>query len=369
MRRPWVSAGCRARRCCWRSRCRRSRSTSATARCASSRRATRRAWARSSPRRQHGPGAAGPTQVLVELRRRARLPTPANRAALLDYAARAARATPRWRTVARAAALAATAARRCRGAAAPRPREPAGRGAREPPAGGRSAPLDGVAEVEVGGATAFNEDFKDLVSGSMWKILLFVLAFSYLVLLVLLRSVLLPLKAVLVNLLSVARRVRRAGRGVPVGLVRRLPRLPLARLHEHDDAAVPAGDRVRPVDGLRGVPALADPRALRRDRRHPRRRARGPAGQREHDLERRADHGRGVRRVRRSPACRRSRRSGWAWRWRSRSTRRSCGWSSCRRRWRSWAAGTGGCRRARPRAAARRLRGRAGATERAAASA
>jgi RND superfamily putative drug exporter len=38
----------------------------------------------------------------------------------------------------------------------------------------------------------------------MWKILLFVLAFSYLVLLVLLRSVLLPLKAVLMNLLSVA---------------------------------------------------------------------------------------------------------------------------------------------------------------------
>jgi uncharacterized membrane protein YdfJ with MMPL/SSD domain len=47
-------------------------------------------------------------------------------------------------------------------------------------------------------------DWRDLVSGSMWKILLFVLAFSYLVLLVLLRSVLLPLKAVLVNLLSVA---------------------------------------------------------------------------------------------------------------------------------------------------------------------
>jgi RND superfamily putative drug exporter len=57
--------------------------------------------------------------------------------------------------------------------------------------------------VEVGGATASVEDFKDLVSGSMWKILVFVLAFSYLVLLVLLRSVLLPLKAVLMNLLSV----------------------------------------------------------------------------------------------------------------------------------------------------------------------
>jgi uncharacterized membrane protein YdfJ with MMPL/SSD domain len=55
----------------------------------------------------------------------------------------------------------------------------------------------------VGGATAANEDFKDLVSSSMWKILVFVLVFSYLVLLVLLRSVLLPLKAVLMNLLSV----------------------------------------------------------------------------------------------------------------------------------------------------------------------
>ena len=56
----------------------------------------------------------------------------------------------------------------------------------------------------VGGATASVEDFTDLVSGSMWKILLFVLAFSYVVLFVLLRSVLLPLKAVLMTLLSVA---------------------------------------------------------------------------------------------------------------------------------------------------------------------
>ncbi|HEX8647175.1 MAG TPA: MMPL family transporter [Thermoleophilaceae bacterium] len=65
-------------------------------------------------------------------------------------------------------------------------------------------PLRDVARVDVGGATAFNRDFVDLLSGSLWKILLFVLAFSYVVLLVLLRSVLLPLKAVLMNLLSVA---------------------------------------------------------------------------------------------------------------------------------------------------------------------
>jgi uncharacterized membrane protein YdfJ with MMPL/SSD domain len=60
------------------------------------------------------------------------------------------------------------------------------------------------AEIRVGGATASVDDFKNLVSGSMWKILLFVLAFSYLVLLVLLRSAFLPLKAVVMNLLSVA---------------------------------------------------------------------------------------------------------------------------------------------------------------------
>jgi RND superfamily putative drug exporter len=61
-----------------------------------------------------------------------------------------------------------------------------------------------VASVDVGGGTAALQDFKDVVFGSLWKIALFVAAFSYLVLFVLLRSVILPLKAVLMNLLSVA---------------------------------------------------------------------------------------------------------------------------------------------------------------------
>jgi len=55
----------------------------------------------------------------------------------------------------------------------------------------------------VGGASAEGLDFRDLVAGSMWKIALFVLGLSYVVLLVLLRSVVLALKAVLMNLLSV----------------------------------------------------------------------------------------------------------------------------------------------------------------------
>ena len=57
--------------------------------------------------------------------------------------------------------------------------------------------------VDVGGVSASEIDITDLVSGSMWKILLFLLGLSYIVLLVLLRSVVLPAKAVLMNLLSV----------------------------------------------------------------------------------------------------------------------------------------------------------------------
>jgi uncharacterized membrane protein YdfJ with MMPL/SSD domain len=60
-----------------------------------------------------------------------------------------------------------------------------------------------VAEVNVGGETARGDDVRHQVGGSMWKIILFVLALSFLVLMVMLRSLILPLKAVLMNLLSI----------------------------------------------------------------------------------------------------------------------------------------------------------------------
>ncbi|HEY3436013.1 MAG TPA: MMPL family transporter [Solirubrobacterales bacterium] len=59
------------------------------------------------------------------------------------------------------------------------------------------------AEINVGGETARGDDVRKQVSGSMWKIILFVLALSFVVLMVMLRSLLLPLKAVLMNLLSI----------------------------------------------------------------------------------------------------------------------------------------------------------------------
>jgi RND superfamily putative drug exporter len=63
--------------------------------------------------------------------------------------------------------------------------------------------LAALASVAVGGETARTDDVRNQISGSLWKIIGFVLALSFLVLMVMLRSLLLPLKAVLMNLLSI----------------------------------------------------------------------------------------------------------------------------------------------------------------------
>jgi len=151
--------------------------------------------------RKAGPGATGPAQVIAELRS-GRTSDSANRAALSSYASEL-RRDPEVQQVDRPqpsrdgrAALITVAPRH----------DPESAQAEALVERLRAEPgaLEGVADVQVGGSTAFNKDFIDLVSGSMWKILLFVLVFSYLVLFLLLRSVLLPLKAVVMNLLSVA---------------------------------------------------------------------------------------------------------------------------------------------------------------------
>jgi uncharacterized membrane protein YdfJ with MMPL/SSD domain len=59
------------------------------------------------------------------------------------------------------------------------------------------------ATVQTGGESARIVDVREQISGSMWKILLFILGLSFIVLMVMLRSLLLPLKAVIMNLLSI----------------------------------------------------------------------------------------------------------------------------------------------------------------------
>jgi RND superfamily putative drug exporter len=63
--------------------------------------------------------------------------------------------------------------------------------------------LAAVATVDVGGETARTDDARTQISGSLWKIVGFVLALSFVVLTIMLRSLVLPLKAVLMNLLSI----------------------------------------------------------------------------------------------------------------------------------------------------------------------
>ncbi len=150
---------------------------------------------------KQGAGAAGPTQVVAELKQGS-VRSPDNREALAAYADELARdpevarvAPPAPSSDGRAVLIAVQPRHDAESPQAEALVERLRAGA---------GPLTGVADLSVGGATAAGDDFQQLVSGSMWKILAFVCVFSYLVLFLLLRSVLLPLKAVLMNLLSVA---------------------------------------------------------------------------------------------------------------------------------------------------------------------
>jgi uncharacterized membrane protein YdfJ with MMPL/SSD domain len=63
--------------------------------------------------------------------------------------------------------------------------------------------LDESAAVAVGGESARIKDVRAQIDGSMWKIVAFVLALSFFVLMLMLRSLVLPLKAIAMNLLSI----------------------------------------------------------------------------------------------------------------------------------------------------------------------
>ena len=149
-----------------------------------------------------GPGATAPVQIVANFREGG---ARSNAAAVRDYVSRLERhpsvarvERPRTSRDGRSALI----------VAVPREHAEAPRtyalvdGLRADAAAGRGA-LPRAAEIDIGGVSAYERDFRNQVEGSMWKILLFVMVFSYVVLLVLLRSVLLPLKAVLMNLLSV----------------------------------------------------------------------------------------------------------------------------------------------------------------------
>jgi uncharacterized membrane protein YdfJ with MMPL/SSD domain len=66
-----------------------------------------------------------------------------------------------------------------------------------------ASPASESATISVGGLTASEVDFRNSIADSMWKIVLFILATAFLVLFVLLRSVILPIIGVAMNVLCV----------------------------------------------------------------------------------------------------------------------------------------------------------------------
>ena len=64
-------------------------------------------------------------------------------------------------------------------------------------------PVEQRATADAGGVSAFNYDLNQEVGSDLWMVIVAVIVLAYVVLLLLLRSVLLPLKAVVMNLLSV----------------------------------------------------------------------------------------------------------------------------------------------------------------------
>ena len=78
-----------------------------------------------------------------------------------------------------------------------------------PTANDSSGRQQSIAGAQVGGIPAQNADFITAVYGNAWWILLIIVAVTFLLLARALRSIVLPIKALVLNVISVARRLRR----------------------------------------------------------------------------------------------------------------------------------------------------------------
>ena len=146
-------------------------------------------------------------------------------------------------------------------------------------------------QVHVGGLTASSIDVSERLSSRLPIFIGAVLVLSFLLLMAVFRSLLVPLKAVIMNLLSIG-----AAYGVVVAVFEWgwLER-PGRRRADRADRPVRPDDDVRhplrALDGLRGLPALAHPGGVRPHRRQRARGGRRPRLDRAGHHRGRADHG------------------------------------------------------------------------------
>ena len=115
------------------------------------------------------------------------------------------------------------------------------------------------ASVNVSGDAAASHDFRDQLNSRLPLIFAFVFGLAFLLMLVTFRSIVIPIKAIVLNLLSVG-----AAYGVLVLVFQNGPRRVAARLHlergrDQLAAAVPVRDPVRALDGLPRVHPLPRP--------------------------------------------------------------------------------------------------------------
>ena len=160
------------------------------------------------------------------------------------------------------------------------------------------ATADTPLKVYVGGNTAGFEDVSDKVAGRLPLFIAVVIGLSVLLLVMVFRSLWIPLVSARVQPALGRRRLRRGGGGVPGGHRRE----PDRRRLRHPDHLVPAGhavrDPVRAEHGLQRVPAQPDPRGLQRGGRASRERDPRDGPYRQGRRGRRPDHVRGLPRLR-----------------------------------------------------------------------
>ena len=106
-------------------------------------------------------------------------------------------------------------------------------------------------------------DFSSQLNSRLPLIFAFVFGLAFLLMLVTFRSIVIPIKAIMLNLLSVGRGLRRAGARVPERPRRVAARLHLQRRRDELAAAVPVRGPVRALDGLPRVHPLPGQGALR----------------------------------------------------------------------------------------------------------
>ena len=153
-------------------------------------------------------------------------------------------------------------------------------------------------DVKVGGFTAGGIDFAEYLARRLPILIGTVLVLSFILLMVVFRSLLVPLKAVIMNLLSVGAAYGVTRRDLPVGLGDEPHRRGQVRPGRGVGADDAVRHRLRPVDGLRGVPPVAHQGGVRPHRRQRHRGGRRAGRHGAGDHRRRGDHGVRVRRLR-----------------------------------------------------------------------